>query len=139
MGSMLIKAERIFDGQSDHVLEHAYVLVNGGLIEAIGPQAELDGSHFAREMDLGSDVTLMPGLINMHTHMSFSGSATVFADHQTESVETKLIRSVENLKMALRTGVTTVRDCGTLNGVAFPMREAVENGIFQAPRIIASD
>jgi imidazolonepropionase-like amidohydrolase len=140
MGSMLIKAERIFDGQSDPVLEHAYVLVNGDTIEAIGPQSELDGSagNFAQEIDLGSNVTLMPGLINMHTHMSFSGSATVFADHQTESLETKLIRSVENLKKALRTGVTTVRDCGTLNGIAFPMREAVENGIFQAPRIIAS-
>ncbi len=140
MGSMLIKAERVFDGQSDHPLEHAYVIVNGDIIEAIGPQSELDGStgNFAQEIDLGSDVTLMPGLINMHTHMSFSGSATVFDDHQTESSETKLIRSVENLKRALRTGVTTVRDCGTLNGIAFPMREAVENGIFQAPRIIAS-
>jgi imidazolonepropionase-like amidohydrolase len=137
---MLIKADRIFDGQSDHVLEHAYVLVNGNTIEAIGPQSELDGSagNFAQEIDLGANVTLMPGLINMHTHMSFSGSATVFADHQAEALETKLIRSVENLKKALRTGVTTVRDCGTLNDIAFPMRAAVENGIFQAPRIIAS-
>ncbi len=140
MGSMLIKAERVFDGQSNHVLEHAYVLVRGNTIEAIGPQSELDGSagNFAQEIDLGANVTLMPGLINMHTHMSFSGSATVFTDHQVESVETKLIRSVENLKRALRTGVTTVRDCGTLNSIAFPLREAVENGIFQAPRIIAS-
>jgi imidazolonepropionase-like amidohydrolase len=137
---MLIKAERVFDGQSNRVLEHVYVLVNGKTIEAMGPQSELDGSagKFAQEIDLGPDVTLLPGLINMHTHMSFSGSATVFDDHQTESVERKLIRSVENLKMALRTGVTTVRDCGTLNSIAFAMREAVEHGIVQAPRIIAS-
>jgi imidazolonepropionase-like amidohydrolase len=137
---MLVKAERVFDGQSDRVLEHAYILVNGNTIAAIGPQSELDGSagKFAQEIDLGPGVTLMPGLINMHTHMSFSGSATVFDDHQTESVERKLIRSVENLKRALRTGVTTVRDCGTLNSIAFAMREAVENGIVQAPRIIAS-
>ncbi len=140
MGPMLIQAERIFDGQSDHVLEHAYVIVNGETIEAIGPQSDLDGSagRFAQHIDLGPDVTLMPGLINMHTHMSFSGSATVFEDHQAESVETKLIRSVENLQIALRTGVTTVRDCGTLNGIAFPMRAAVESGIVQSPRIIAS-
>lgn len=140
MGPMLIQAERIFDGQSDHVLEHAYVIVNGETIEAIGPQSDLGGSagNFAQEIDLGPDVTLMPGLINMHTHMSFSGSATVFDDHQAESVETKLIRSVENLKTALRTGVTTIRDCGTLNGIAFPVRAAVESGIFQSPRVIAS-
>ena len=140
MGPMLIKAERIFDGQADHVLERAYVIVNGDVIEAIGPQSELDGSdgRFAQEIDLGANVTLMPGLINMHTHMSFSSSDTVFADHQAESLETKLIRSVDNLKMALRTGVTTVRDCGTLNRIAFSVRAAVENGIFQAPRVVAS-
>ena len=140
MGPMLIKAERIFDGQSNRILERAYVIVNGDVIEAIGPQSELDGSagRFAQEMELGPNVTLMPGLINMHTHMSFSSSDAVFADHQAESVETKLIRSIENLKTALRTGVTTVRDCGTLNSIAFPVREAVENGIVQAPRIVAS-
>ena len=140
MGSILIKAGRVFDGRMDRALEHAYVIIDGGTITAVGRQAELDGNggQFAQEIDLGSEVTLLPGLINMHTHMSFSTSESVFLDHQTESYETKLIRSVENLKMALRTGVTTIRDCGTLNGIAFPMRDAVEHGILTGPRVIAS-
>jgi imidazolonepropionase-like amidohydrolase len=140
MGSLLIKAGRVFDGRAERALEHAYVIIDGDAIKAVGPQTELEGSsgRFAREIDLGPEATVLPGLINMHTHMSFSGGHTIFSDHQEESYETKLIRATENLKIALSTGVTTMRDCGTLNGIAFPLRDAVERGIFQGPRIIAS-
>lgn len=140
MGSIVMKAGRVFDGRMDRALEHAYVIIDRDAITAVGRQAELDSSagQFAQEIDLGPEVTILPGLINMHTHMSFSAGENVFIDHQVESYETKLIRSVENLKMALRTGVTTIRDCGTLNGIAFPMRDAVEHGILTGPRIIAS-
>lgn len=140
MGPLLIKAGRVYDGAADRALEHAYVIVEGDTITAVGPQSEVEGStgRFAQEIDLGADATVMPGLINMHTHMSFSSGDAVFQDHQRESYETKLIRAVDHLKAALRTGVTTVRDCGTLNGIAFAVRDAVESGILLGPRVIAS-
>jgi imidazolonepropionase-like amidohydrolase len=138
MEPLLIKAGRVYDGVADKALEHAYIVVDGDSIAAVGPQSELEGSQFAHEIDLGSEVTVLPGLINMHTHMSFSGGTAVFQDHQQESYETKLIRAVENLKAALHTGVTTVRDCGTLNNIAFAVRAAVERGTMLGPRVIAS-
>jgi imidazolonepropionase-like amidohydrolase len=140
MGPLLIKAGRVFDGRAERALENAYIIVDGDAIQAVGPQSELEVSHgrFVREIDLGPDVTVLPGLINMHTHMSFSAGDNVFRDHQEDTYEIKLIRAAENLKMALHTGVTTMRDCGTLNSIAFPMRDAVERGLFQGPRIIAS-
>jgi imidazolonepropionase-like amidohydrolase len=140
MGPLLIKAGRVFDGIAARAFERAYVIVEHDTIAAVGPQAELAGSagRFAQEIDLGAEATVLPGLINMHTHMSFSASAEILHDHQQESYETKLIRAVENLKTALRTGVTTVRDCGTLNGIAFAVRAAVESGTMVGPRVIAS-
>ena len=140
MGPVLIKAGRVYDGVADRAMEHAYVVVDGDTITAVGPQAELEGSagRFAQVLDLGAAATVLPGLINMHTHMSFSAGASIFDDHQQESYETKLIRAVENVKAALRSGVTTVRDCGTLNGIAFAVRAAVERGMILGPRIIAS-
>ncbi len=140
MGSMVLKAGRVFDGQTDKALEQGYVIIEDDTITAVGTQSELDGSdgQFEQEINLGSEVTLLPGLINMHAHMSFSSGSDVFADYQAEPYELKLIRSVENLKRALRTGVTTIRDCGTLNSIAFSMREAVEQGHLIAPRILAS-
>ena len=112
----------------------------GNTITAVGPQTELAGNaeRFAQVLDLGAGATVLPGLINMHTHMSFSSGDSIFDDHQRESYETKLIRAVTNVQAALRTGVTTVRDCGTLNGIAFAVRTAVESGTMLGPRVIAS-
>jgi imidazolonepropionase-like amidohydrolase len=140
MGPLVIKAGRVYDGVSDRALEHAYVVVDGNTITAVGPQAELAGSaeRFTQVLDLGAEATVLPGLINMHTHMSFSSGDSIFDDHQRESYETKLIRAVTNVQAALRTGVTTVRDCGTLNGIAFAVRAAVESGTMVGPRVIAS-
>lgn len=140
MGALLIKAGRVYDGVAERVREHAYVIVDGDTITAVGGQTELaeNSGQFARQIDLGPEVTLLPGLINMHTHMSFSTGESILDDHQNESGETKLIRSVENLKAALRTGVTTVRDCGTLNSIAFAVRAAIEQGVMMGPRVIAS-
>ena len=140
MGPLLIRAGRVFDGVAARVLEHAYVIVEGDTITAVGLQSEVVGhaGRFAQEIDLGPEATVLPGLINMHTHMSFSAGEAIFADHQRESYETKLIRAVENLRTALHTGVTTVRDCGTLNGIAFAVRAAVDSGTMLGPRVIAS-
>lgn len=140
METYLIKAGRVYDGMADRVLEHAYVLVDGGTITAVGPQTELEGSgnRFAHTIDLGPEVTVLPGLINMHTHMTFSAGPSIFDDHQRESEATRLIRAVENLQAALRTGVTTIRDCGTINSIAFAVREAVDTGIMLGPRVIAA-
>ena len=140
MGPLLIKAGRVYDGVAERPLEQAYVAVEGDAITAVGRQAELADSagHFAQVIDLGAEATVLPGLINMHTHMSFSAGEAIFDDHQRESYETKLIRAVENMRAALRTGVTTVRDCGTLNGIAFAVRAAVESGLMLGPRVIAS-
>ena len=88
MGPIVIKAGRVYDGAADRALEHAYVVVDGNTITAVGPQTELVGSveRFAQVLDLGAGATVMPGLINMHTHMSFSSGESIFDDHQRESV-----------------------------------------------------
>src|SRR5215510_6957557 len=98
MESIVIKAGRVYDGVADRALEHAYVVIDGNTITAVGPQTELVGSaeRFAQVLDLGAEATLLPGLINMHTHMSFSSGDSIFNDHQRESYETKLIRAVTN-------------------------------------------
>jgi imidazolonepropionase-like amidohydrolase len=141
MSDLLIKAGRLFDGESDRPLEQGFAAVAEGRIGEVGRQTELGGDaaeRYARVIDLGADATLLPGLINMHTHMTFSGGDTVFHDGVHDSNEMRAVRATENLRLALRTGTTTIRDCGTLNILAFAMREAVETGLLPGPRILAS-
>jgi len=97
MGPLLITAGRVYDGVAARALEQAYVVVDGDAITAVGPQTELEGhgGRFGRVIDLGAETTVLPGLINMHTHMSFSAGASIFDDHQRESYETKLRRRLE--------------------------------------------
>lgn len=139
MSGILIRAPRLFDGASRSVREHAFVIIEGESITALGEQRELGGvERFAQVIDLAPDTTLLPGLINMHTHLSFSSSERVFTDALAESDVQKMIRIAENLRTTLATGVTTVRDCGTWPHLALPVRDAIGSGSMAGPRIVAS-
>lgn len=139
MSRTLIRAPRLFDGAARSAREHAFVLLEGECIAAVGDQRELSGGEqFDQVIELPPDCTLLPGLINMHTHISFSSSDRVFADALAESDVHKMIRIAENLRSALATGVTTLRDCGTWPHLALPVRDAIERGQLTGPRIIAS-
>ena len=139
-GVIAIKAGKLWDGLAERPRENAYVTVSQGRILAMGSQGDLAGAQerFAQVLDLGAGATLLPGLINMHVHMAFSAGPDILADHQSESLELRTIRAVENLKASLRTGVTTVRDCATVNPIAFAVRDAVERGLLVAPRVVAA-
>ena len=137
----LIKTPRLFDALADQCTQQAFIVLDGERIDAIGAQRDL-GAHaheqFDQVIDLPADSTLLPGLINMHTHLSFSSSMRVFEDALADSDAVKMIRIVENMRKCLHTGVTTVRDCGTWPHLAMPARDAVEQGLLRGPRIVAS-
>ena len=106
MTSLLIKAGHLFAGCSQSTIENAFVGVEGNRITAVGRQADLTGSSeesYAKIIDLGDDTCLLPGLINMHTHMSFSGGRTVFMDATTDNDAVMLLRIADNLRRSLHT------------------------------------
>ena len=80
----------------------------------------------------------MPGLINMHTHLTFSALPSVYDDALQDSDTTKTIRMIEALRAATDCGITTVRDCGTWPHLILPTKDAVESGLLPGPRIVAS-
>jgi imidazolonepropionase-like amidohydrolase len=124
-----------------------FVLVDGGRIGAVGRWAEVGdstspGAALGRVpiVDCG-DATLLPGLINTHVHLGLSGSMNVLEDYLAErdaGMEVLTARAVANLQAAVATGTTTVRDCGTLNDVAFMVRAGVEAGEIVGPRVLTS-
>jgi imidazolonepropionase-like amidohydrolase len=133
-----IVADRVWDGVSPRPIEHGFVRVAGGVIDAVGPASELPSD--AERRDLG-DVTLLPGLINAHVHITFCASTTVLDDYFRErdaGFETLMKRAAENLRRAISVGCTTVRDLGTLNPVVFAAREAVRDGTLVGPDIVAA-
>lgn len=128
-------AERLYTGLEDAVIAPGAVTVDGETISYVGPAS--DAPTTGEQVALG-DVTLMPGLIDMHVHLTFSASLDVLGDYTRDSDALKLIRGVEHARHALLAGITTVRECGGQNAHVFALREASERRMIAAPRIIAA-
>lgn len=128
-------AQRLYTGLSDQLITPGAVTIEADAITYVGSLA--DAPTAGERVDLG-DVTLMPGLIDVHVHLTFSASETVIEDYLADSTEMHLIRAVENARRALFAGITTVRECGGRNAEVFALREASQRGIILAPRIIAA-
>ena len=137
----LLLADRVWDGVAPAPVERGFVLTDGAAIVAVGRQAELGSiADGAIRVELPG-ATLMPGLINAHVHMTFSASRSVVADYEREAAQglcALALRAAGNLTAAARVGVTTVRDLGTLDEVAFAVRDAVADGRVLGPRVLAS-
>lgn len=136
MAVQTLLAAKVYDGESDAAIEDGFIRIEDGKIRDTGRQADL-GSAAAGARNLG-DATILPGLINMHTHLTCSGSLNVLGDALNDTYEVKMMRAVENARASLLSGVTTIRDCGTLNTIVFAIREASRQNLIVAPHVWAS-
>lgn len=102
---LVIRAARLFDGRQ--MVERATVLVDGGIVVDVGVPAPAD----APVVDLGA-ATLLPGLVDCHQHLCFDGHGTL--EQQVTDIDDDDLRTRarECAQVALRGGVTTLRDLG---------------------------
>lgn len=82
--------------------------------------------------------TVVPGLIDSHVHLTWSGLAVPNEISNQESDELSLLRGVANAAAHLRAGITAVRDLGSRRGTALHLAAATRLGIITAPEIVAS-
>jgi imidazolonepropionase-like amidohydrolase len=135
----VFKARRVANATVTGWLPEHAVLTEGERIRAVVPQRELsvDVATTHRVHDLG-DVSLLPGLVDVHAHMHCSATPDAYHLVTTESHEALLLRAASNVRAALLSGVTTLRDIGSKNEIAFPIREAVRRGVVPGPRLLLS-
>ena len=131
---ILLRPARVFDGTTMHAGWR--VLVKGDRIVAAGSDITATG---AREIDL-SDTTLVPGLIEGHSHLFLHPYNETSWDDQVlhESLALRTARAVTAARATLMAGFTTVRDLGT-EGAGFAdvgLKEAIDQGIVPGPRML---
>ena len=116
--------------------EHA-VITEGNVISDVVATATLpsDIGDSHEVWNLG-DVALLPGLVEVHSHMHCSATADNFYLATTETTEMLLLRSTANMRRAVLAGTTTMRDLGSPNEVAFTVRSAIERRVVVGPRLL---
>jgi imidazolonepropionase-like amidohydrolase len=125
----LFRDVRVFDGRSDRLSAPIDVLVKGNRIAAIGRGATAGpGARIVA----GNGRTLMPGLIDVHVHLTFSAlpmTGLLAPDLTLQKAEAEAATQAQ--AMLLR-GFTSVRDMG---GPVFGLKAGIDRGKYQGPRI----
>lgn len=137
--ALVLRAPRLFAGTDQPPVANGAVGLVGTRIVAAGSLDQVVGSlpEPVQVVDY-PDCTLLPGLIDSHTHLLFSAGDQALDDALHDSDEIMLLRGVANAQAELRCGVTTVRDCGGRGLLTLRLREAVRQGIVVGPRILAA-
>ncbi len=135
----LIRAARLIDGTGAPPLERAAILLDGDKITALGTEEAVHAPEGAdaQEFDYG-EKTIMPGLVDCHVHLNGMGDGRAGDELATLPDEVLTLQAARNARAHLYSGVTTLRDCGGKNRTTFRLREAMDMGITEGPRLVLS-
>ena len=128
----VIKADRMLDVASGKMIRNAVVVVEGDRITAVGGSIPAG----AAIIDLGN-VTLLPGFMDMHTHLTMYLGPDFFLNAVRETGAAAAIRGVVYARNTLLAGITTVRDVGGGQPSVALMR-AIDKGLIDGPRMFSA-
>jgi imidazolonepropionase-like amidohydrolase len=135
---IVIHAGKVLDVRTGNYLTDQIIWIEGERIKAIGKSAEISSQipAGAKTIDL-SNATVLPGLIDCHTHLTYtpymSGPAGLHVSYPREA-----LIGARNARVTLEAGFTTVRNVGAGGYSDIALRDAIKAGDVQGPRILAS-
>jgi imidazolonepropionase-like amidohydrolase len=131
---IVVRAARMVDVARGELIAPAVVVIASGKIVSIGSGGVPAG---ARTVDLG-DLTLLPGLIDAHTHLTYDISGDWVTRSVRELPADAALRGARNARLTLLAGFTTVRDVGSVGFADVSLMKAIDAGFVMGPRMIPS-
>src|SRR5262252_10335171 len=129
-----VKAARALDARSGEMISNAVIIIEGDRVKTIGANAAIPAE--VEVIDLGSK-TVLPGLIDCHTHLTFEPSQMGYSSLGV-SVPRSALTGAKNARLTLEAGFTTVRNVGASGYSDIALRDAINAGDVPGPRIDAS-
>jgi imidazolonepropionase-like amidohydrolase len=136
---LLFLVGKLLDG-SGGLIENAFLRVEKGRITALGRQSDLGEIPNGTTLIRAPHSTLIPGLIDSHVHLAYSGSieSKAFRAEATEMAYPLLaLRAAKYAKETLEWGYTAVRDLNAPGGVIIDLARAINAGYLQGTRVVA--
>ena len=132
-----IQAKQLYDGTRQRVIQDGIAVIDGERLSKVGAASDIVLPEGTDVLDVG-DRTLMPGLIDAHVHILFTGSEKSGEESRTASDQQALLTGVRNAQHGLKSGLTTVRDCGDRNYLSLSLRDFIADGGLTGPRLVCS-
>jgi imidazolonepropionase-like amidohydrolase len=131
-----LTAAALIDPVTGRVTANPAVLIEDGVVTAVGAQASLSAPADAKVIDLG-ERTILPGMIDMHVHLIGDDSVR---GYKALAVSTPLaaIHGVAHARDTLMAGFTTVRNVGAGGYADIALRDAINDGVVPGPRMFVS-
>src|SRR5438067_8510573 len=132
----ILRPWRALDVRTGELRSNQAVVIEGEKIVQIGSASEVKAAAVDTTIDL-PEATLLPGLIDMHTHLTYDVNSL---GYQGLSISTarEALHGARNARRTLDAGFTTVRNLGAKNYADIALRDAINDGDVVGPRIVAS-
>nr|WP_315199358.1 amidohydrolase family protein [uncultured Flavobacterium sp.] len=130
-----IKAGKLIDVMSGTVLTNQIILVENNIIIEIGSGIAIPKN--AEIIDL-TNATVLPGLMDCHTHLTFQAGDNYYEDAFRKTPIDYAILAPVYAKKTLNAGFTMVRDAGADQLIDISLRNAINNGSIEGPRMLVS-
>lgn len=133
---LAIQHARLIDGTGQSI-EKGTVIIRNGRIQAIGLSKTLSVPRSAMRID-GRGLTVLPGLIDCHVHLSLGGEPDVVQAIEQETPTETLLKSSQLARQTIEAGVTTIRDVGSRDHSIFALKMAIDKGLTIGPTIVGA-
>jgi imidazolonepropionase-like amidohydrolase len=132
-----VRCGKLLDVRAGHMLSDQVILFDDtGTIVSVGAAASAKLPSGVTPVDLSS-ATCLPGLIDVHTHITFDPSANGYAGLGI-SVPREAVTGVKNARLTVRAGFTTIRNVGATDYTDVAVRDGINDGEIEGPRMLVS-
>ncbi len=134
----IVTADRLVIGTNSNPIERGVVVIRGDEIQAVGKQGETElpeGSN-VQTIQAGPGKTVLPGMVDVHTHLVMPGDGTSYQTFMQHGDGILLMQAALNARTHLLSGVTTAADTGARGTVTFTLRDAINLGLMEGPRLV---